>query len=150
MFVCPCFIRKNTKEIRVMLEFLGYVRDQSVENFEDYPYIKTLPSYSDSSKKDMYTFEMDIECDGNVYEYRPYNCIDCGENEYLFFAIAGLNDVNDKEQYFISNNDKKFYTFCVKNEFHMVRICTEDCTKFIDDKDNWHKATVDELIELLS
>jgi len=132
MFTTPCFIRKNTKEIREKLNALGhkpndgkvlgeYLCVSPMKDGDDWCYIAA--SLSDLKK--MQDFD---------------NAIDCGENEDLFLAISALS--SDKRcQWFIldAKEDK------------------EDGTckwKLYDDNPNWnwwifesHKATVEELIE---
>lgn len=95
-FTQPCFIRKNTLELRRKLEELGYI------------ICGTL----------VITNVSEIICYDNIaygceypWEYRQ-KAIDCGENEELFLALAALRDDNDYMQWFTdgklwekSNND---------------------------------------------
>ena len=85
-FIQPCFIRKNTPEIRKKLEELGY------------------KYYSRDTK---YGVESALFChDGKYYEVYPakpsiyHSIIDCGTNEKLFLALAALRDDTHKNQWF--------------------------------------------------
>ena len=94
MFTQPCFIRKNTPELRKKLEELGYF----------YTY------YHDSNG---------IYCYNNIAQTFTYNneipkeCIEISKNnEERFLALAALRDDTDKNQWFTdgklwekSNND---------------------------------------------
>lgn len=77
-FTTPCFIRKNTEELRKKLEELGYKMLSPIE-------------YDN------------LECsNGWVNDIKsPNDCngIDCGTNEELFLAIAALRDDTDKSQW---------------------------------------------------
>lgn len=86
-FTTPCFIRKNTPELRDKLKNLGIVEHPScIESFNDYLYVgrgfyNILPiGYSE-----------EIE-----------SAIDCGTNEELFLAIAALRDDTDRGQFFVT------------------------------------------------
>lgn len=118
-FTTPCFIRKNTPELRKKLEELGYKMLSPIE-------------YDN------------LECSDNwvndIKSLNDCNGINCGFNEELFLAIAALRDDTDKNQWF-TDGDKwilcpeiKFSTYWVYNDID-VNI------------DTVHKATVDELIE---
>lgn len=127
-FTTPCFIRKNTPELRKKLKELGY-RLFGAELNEDLC-IFTGPEYS------LYS----VEFFSNIPHPDETDSVDCGTNEELFLAIAALRDDTDKFQWF-TDGDKwilcpeiKFYTYWVYNDID-VNIGTI------------HKATVNELIE---
>lgn len=124
-FTIPCFIRKNTPELRDKLKKLGIIEHPScIETFNDYLYVgrgfyNILPiGYSE-----------EIE-----------SAIDCGTNEEFFLAIAALRDDADKFQWFTDGNkwiqcpDIKFSTYWVYNNIDINLGAI-------------HKATVEELIE---
>lgn len=132
-FTTPCFIRKNTPELRDKMKELGYVcmygyKIQGIEIFTsvvgDYG-VFFIPVSADIP-------EIQI----NMIENFD-SLVDCGENEELFLAIAALRDDTDYMQWF--TNGSNWY----KN-----RICDREVEKYgagapID----YHKATVEELIE---
>lgn len=154
MFTQPCFIRKNTPELRSKLERLGYKYTQNgVEEW-------FIPIES-----------LDFIC-VNIYPEGKYigengywdrSWIDCGTNEQLFLAIASLRDDTDKYQWFV-NNDGEFFK-CFENEFSHFKFDDKDIGKIVnaieigdfpclgeplvpyEDTKDWHKATVEELIE---
>lgn len=118
-FTTPCFIRKNTQELRRGLEELGYKMLSPIE-------------YDN------------LECSDNwvndIKSLNDCNGFDCGTNEELFLAIAALRDDTDKNQWF-TDGDKwilcpeiKFSTYWV---YYHIDVNT----------DTVHKATVNELIE---
>ena len=138
-FTTPCFIRKNTPELRRGLEELGYSKDYpewtvdcSIIWAYQYP-IKGFdtPNYVIADSFDL-PFDKHSALCGKF--------IDCGTNEELFLAIAALRDDTDKNQWF-TDGDKwilcpeiKFSTYWV---YYHIDVNT----------DTVHKATVNELIE---
>jgi hypothetical protein len=136
-FIQPCFIRKNTAELRRKLESLGYKKG-------DYP----LPV----GREDVY--DRDIHLYENSYHFRDStlygitNNIDCGTNEELFIAIASLRDDTDINQWFIYNSMD-----CIIEKLRTIDwfICNEnsieDCACYDSSYLNCHKATVEEIIE---
>ena len=141
-FTTPCFIRKNTPELRKKLEELGY----NILNSGN----TTLDAHNydgNGSHKSIEEGRAIITSYGNLYgviydidTVTKKGRIDCGTNEELFLAIAALRDDTDKNQWF-TDGDKwilcpeiKFSTYWVYNDID-VNI------------DTVHKATVNELIE---
>ena len=141
-FTTPCFIRKNTPELRKKLEELGYEILNSGNT--------TLDAHNydgNGSHKSIEEGRAIITSYGNLYgviydidTVTKKGRIDCGTNELLFLAIAALRDDTDKNQWF-TDGDKwilcpeiKFSTYWVYNDID-VNI------------DTVHKDTVDELIE---
>lgn len=139
MFTTPCFIRKNTPELRKKLEKLGYNR-----------YPLWMADWSDDDSRYIY-----LVADALYYTYpqeptKPKNgeYVNCGENEELFLALAALRDDSDYMQWFIyntiNNTVDKFETIewvlCKDNN-----ICDylnwDNCYKYC------HKASVEEIIE---
>lgn len=128
-FTTPCFIRKNTPELRRELEEFGYSKnypewtvDCSIIWAYQYP-IKGFdtPSYVIADSFDL-PFDKHSALCGKF--------IDCGTNEELFLALAELRDDIDKNQWF---TDGDLWFKCgdeVCNEGRKI-----------------HKATVNELIE---
>ena len=127
-FTTPCFIRKNTDNIRNILKELGYYCNPYLVWHNLFTCIFGIIS--------VYSWYDD---DINALKERDV-LVDCGANEELFLAIAALRDDIDKFQWF-TDGDKwilcpaiKFSTYWVYNDID-VNI------------DTVHKATVDELIE---
>lgn len=141
-FTTPCFIRKNTPELRRELEELRYEILNSGNT--------TLDAHNydgNGSHKSIEEGRAIITSYGNLYgviydidTVTKKGRIDCGTNEELFLAIAALKDDTDKNQWF-TDGDKwilcpeiKFSTYWVYNDVDV-------------NLDVIHKATVNELIE---
>lgn len=84
MFIQPCFIKKNTPELRKKLEELGYNRH---------------PSYGDNEY--LYLNRGFYHTNVVGYSEEIERMIDCGTNEELFLALAALRDDSDKKQWFV-------------------------------------------------
>ena len=129
MFTQPCFIRKNTSELREKLHSIGYDVSDSLNLMGDY-----IKCYNGS-----------VECILRPFDFKEKEeldrYIDCGENEDLFLAIAALRDDSNEHQWFIW--DKEEGEKDNSNKW-----------KLYDNNPDWswwifevHKATVEELIE---
>ena len=126
MFTQPCFIRKNTPELRKKLEELGY-KFSGADHIE-LDCIVTFPHHDAFSVFAAYHFN--IYDDSFKIVWKEY--IDCGTNEELFLALAVLRDGSDYMQWFTdgklwekSNNDLPSHYMQLEG----------------------HKATVEEIIE---
>ena len=137
MFIQPCFIRKNTPELREKLRKIGY-RSMNRSDKEDEGEC-LLVCEGDEDLIDSYPFyaPRDNKC-CNYYDQSQV--IDCGTNEELFLALASLRDDTDVNQWFTNGNTWK------------------NCMLHKADLDSWnrefgfgttvvHKATVKELVE---
>lgn len=141
MFTTPCLIRKNTENIRRVLSELGYKIAPKQYMKERPRGILCRPNSAIGVPNDSYEYNLDEYLNNNR------QIMDCGTNEDLFLAIAALRDDTDKNQWFVHNNNSDLFYFCDKDEFHLFSINPDDALDFYDDKVNWHKATVEELIE---
>lgn len=118
MFTTPCFIRKNTSELRKKLEELGYTRHQSYVDNGQYLYLNrgfyhiTVIGYSEEIER----------------------MIDCETNEELFLSLAALRDDTDKHQWFIDDNTG-------------IWECSDDELPSRYMQMEGHKASVKEIIE---
>ena len=141
-FTTPCFIRKNTQELRRGLEEFGY----NILNSGN----TTLDAHNYDGKGSHKSIEEGkaiITSYGNLYgviydidTVTKKGRIDCGTNEELFLAIAALRDDTDKYQWF-TDGDK--WILCPKTKFSTYWVYYH-----IDvNTDTIHKATVNELIE---
>lgn len=140
-FIQPCFIRKNTPELRKELEELGYTPN-SYECF-----------WNDNNRY-LITFISPTGFDGFglcitdccILDNKSY--IDCGTNEDLFLALAALRDDTDVNQWFIYNSMN-----CIIEKLRTIDwfICDENSIEDFACYDslylNCHKATVEEIIE---
>ena len=97
-FTTPCFIRKNTPELRNKLKELGYIQ----------------------VKQDIYYYHVMVE-NGNIWicngAFNPDNpdgkgwdeCIDREYDEDLFIALAALRDDTDHNQWFTNGKEWIIY-----------------------------------------
>lgn len=133
MFTTPCFIRKNTLELRKKLEELGYAQ----------------------VKQAIYYNHIMVE-NGNIWlceeAFNPQkpngegwkDCVDCGTNEELFLAIAALRDDTDEDQWFVYNNT---WFKCEYESIEDKRARGYDDPYYGAWLYDSHKATIEELIE---
>lgn len=117
-FIQPCFIRKNTPELRKKLEELGYRMNLIYSPNEHNLYIGS-GVYSSANFID------------NYY-------LDCGTNEELFLALAALRDDTDKNQWL--TDGKIWGKFGEDLSLYPIPIIN-----YLQSKG--HKATVEEIIE---
>lgn len=132
-FTTPCFIRKNTPELRKKLEELGYKMLSPIE-------------YDN------------LECSDNwvndIKSLNDCNGINCGFNEELFLAIAALRDDSNYMQWFITDSILSVsYGDSIGNDHYfkepkgVMFFWNENWDNATIISGRYHKATVDELIE---
>jgi hypothetical protein len=141
MFTQPCFIRKNTPELRKKLEELGYIPLTMNLLLEKAPTLVAMefPRGNPIFNAVIYIHEY-VKMFQNEIKF-----IDCGTNENLFLAIASLRDDTDYGQWFIFDAES-FLT--LKKGDWMKFIGYDEC---VINSPMWsHKATVQELIEHFS
>ena len=135
MFTRPCFIRKNTPELRKKLEELGYNR-----------YPLWMADWDDDDSRYIY-----LVADVLYYTYpqepskpKRGEHINCGTNEELFLALAALRDDSDYMLWFICIKDlETAFESYYKGDFILCKI-----NKFSKPEDDYfRKATVEELIK---
>ena len=142
-FITPCFIRKNTPELRKKLEELGYTNGAWESPHFEYPYLMCFPNrkFGLFKGEGFYMTEDDYRCDGERWTYNPpKEYIDCGTNEELFIALASMtdNEYGLTEYYIVTEN-------CLHYEKGSLH-------RYLPLQSNIHpsfyrKATVEELIE---
>lgn len=141
MFTQPCFIRKNTPELRKKLEELGYIPLTMNLLLEKTPTLVAMefPRGNPIFNAVIYIHEY-VKMFQNEIKF-----IDCGTNENLSLAIASLRDDTDYGQWFIFDAES-FLT--LKRGDWMKFIGYDEC---VINSPMWsHKATVQELIEHFS
>lgn len=140
-FTTPCFIRKNTQELRKKLEELGYeILNSGNTTLDEHNYD------GKGSHKSIEEGRAIITSYGNLYgviydidTVTKKGRIDCGTNEELFLAIAALRDDTDKNQWF---TDGDLWFKCGDE------VCNETIEYYLNKYGRKiHKATVNELIE---
>jgi hypothetical protein len=143
MFTTPCFIRKNTPELRNKLEELGYTNGAWESPHFEYPYLKCYPNrmFGLFKCEGFYITEDDYRCDGKTWTYNPpKKYIDCGDNEELFIALASMTDdeYGLRDYYIVTDDYKPRYA---KGSIHralpLSSVIHPSC---------YRKATVEELI----
>lgn len=138
-FTTPCFIRKNTQELRRGLKELGYFNN-SPQWTNNCSIIWAYQYPMKGFDKPNYVIADSFDIPFNKHSALCGKFIDCGTNEELFLAIAALRDDTDKYQWF-TDGDK--WILCPKTKFSTYWVYYH-----IDvNTDTIHKATVDELIE---
>lgn len=139
MFTTPCFIRKNTQEIRNKLEKLGYYKN-SPKWTDDCSIIWTYQYPVKGFDTPNYVIADSFDIPFDKVSVLRGKFIDCGTNENLFFAIAALRNDTDKYQWFTDGNkwiqclELKFSTYWVYNDIDI-------------NTNTIHKATIEELIK---
>ena len=130
-FTTPAFIHKNTSDLRKKLERLGY-------------YLH--PECIDDDRGNYLFVNREYYLNRPLgYSEELSRSIDCGTNESLFLAIAALRDDTDNNQMFING----------KGDWGICRDGSDGGLEGLDfygipndlNVDNYHKATVEELIE---
>ena len=138
-FTTPCFIRKNTPDLRKKLEYLGYSHGKPEYYADD-----------DDNKYDFimchngrfFLLSQENHVIRNGHPLKKHGSINCGTNESLFLAIVALRDDVDIHQWFTDGNE---WFLC---KYLKVGMHYQDKPEILFEK--WHKATVNELIELFS
>ena len=134
-FIQPCFIRKNTSELRKKLEELGYFPPSKIWYDENFA-ICTI--YRDNVGE-YFTFKIDDDFERIIAPSYPY--IDCGTNEELFIAIASMTD-NEYGlcDYYIVTTDcnMQYAKGSIHRALPLSSVIHPNC---------YRKATVEELIE---
>jgi hypothetical protein len=100
MFTQPCFIRKNTPEIRQKLEELGY---KPCHQMAIHPNVYKNIAVCNFFGSNYYgVSEEEISRPGSIDDaIKNRGMIDCGENEFLFLALAALRDDKPDYQWFV-------------------------------------------------
>ena len=141
-FTTPCFIRKNTPELRKKLEILGYKLNNGkwmgkclatfrIKETKEWRYVAT-PEWDLQNNPDI-----DIS-------------IDCGTIEDFFLGIAALRDDTDKNQWFVLDHDNIWEAVgCYQHKGDFI-LCNHDRWYYGTDVAQAHKATVKELQGLFS
>ena len=151
-FIQPCFIRKNTPELRNKLEELGYKPFGSIKYEWDTGWgLSTDNRLGEFESFDNNGLENIIKCEPPDYE----DSIDCGDNEDLFIALAALRDDTSINDFYWFNRrlvkcEDKTEKHTFLNGFIPILKC-----RCVDDpnicfgveEDFLKKATVEEIIK---
>lgn len=141
-FTTPCFIRKNTPELRRWLEELGYSHGKPKYYADDDNKYDFIMCHNGK----FFLLSQENHVIRNGHPLKKYGSIDCGTNEELFLAIAALRDDTDRGQFFVTEArlgsincpdsiiEKGSFIICCTDKWDSVDIPS-------------HKASVLELIE---
>lgn len=124
-FIQPCFIRKNTPELRKKLEVLGYNQHPSYIENEQYLYLNRGFYHID-----VIGYSEEIE-----------RMIDCGDNEDLFIAIASMTDdeIGLCDYYIVTDDcNMQYAKGSIYRALPLSSVIHPSC---------YRKATVEEIIE---
>lgn len=145
-FTTPCFIRKNTVELRKKLEELGYKTLNSgdttldAHNFDGRGHHKHINEGTAIITSYGGYYGVVYEVDNVVMDGR----IDCGTNDDLFLSLAALREDSDYMQFF--TNGTHWY-ICEANRIENSSLFDKEYKVQIKDGSDYHKATAGELIE---
>ena len=142
-FIQPCFIRKNTTEIRNKLEDLGYKPSYPIFIYPEV--FKHIAACNFFGSKYYGVSDDEVSHHGEIKDaIKNGGMIDCETNEELFLALAALRDDTDYMQWFICIKDLEtaFESF-FEGDFILCKI-----NKFPKSEEGYFKkATVEEIIE---
>lgn len=136
MFIQPCFIRKNSPELRKKLEELGYEPCHRMTLFPDV--YKNIAVCNFFGSKYYGVADNEASRPGDITDaIKNRGMINCRTNKELFLALAALRDDSDYMQWF-TDGEKWFQN--KQNDIEVIRYGAGNPI-------NFHKATVEELIE---
>lgn len=145
MFTTPCFIRKNTPELRKKLEELGYEPSFSMGKYPEV--YKNIAVCNFFGSRYYGVSDDEAARPGDITDaIKNRGLIDCGTNEELFIAIASLRDDSDVNQWFVM--DVEIYMGINQGDWFIAT--DRNKGKHIGtqiDPMYCHKATVEEIIE---
>lgn len=140
MFTTPCFIRKNTPELRNKLEELGYKPSYPIFIYpEVYKYIAACNFFG---SKYYGVSDDEVSHHGEIKDaIKNRGMIDCGTNEELFIAIASMTDDDYGlcDYYIVTDDYKPQYA---KGSIHRALPLSS-----VIHPSYYRKATVEELIK---
>jgi hypothetical protein len=130
MFIQSAFIRKNSPYLQEKLKEMGYKTDSTSVDTK---------CIATSSTHNSFTVIAESRFDSTNphVTWNNGNRIDCGDNENLFLAIAALRDDSDYMQWF---TDGEKWIQNKQNDIEVIKYGPGNPI-------NFHKATINELIE---
>lgn len=144
-----CFIRKNTVDIANKLQSLGWrVEDiKPIDEKNNCIFCSLLNNDLIDDFDKCFTYSADF---ADRYFLNRKDCIDCGTNEDMFFAIAALDKYTDYKQWFVCDKtlkDEDECFVCKEGDWILCPVMGFNTYTFYGYYINAHKATVDEIIE---
>ena len=144
-FIQPCFIRKNTPELRKKLEELGYKPSYPIFQYPEV--FKHIAACNFFGSKYYGVSDDEVSHHGEIKDaIKNRGMIDCGTNEELFIALAALRDDTDVNQWFVMDveeyiNINQGDWFVATDRAKGKHIGTQIDPMYC------HKATIEEIIE---
>lgn len=132
-FTTPCFIRKNTPELRKEIEYLGYSHGKPEHYADDNNKYDFIMCYNGR----FFLLSQKNHVIRNGHPLKKHGSIDCGTNEELFLALAAKRDDTSANQYWVF--DKDFLPHYKKGDFTIGYF--DRCSCYC------HVATAQELIQ---
>ena len=145
-FIQPCFIRKNTPELRKKLEELGYEPNWLMRKHPDVWH--GISVFTNSTYYGLGENELENYAPKEHYEGKHF--VDCGTNEELFLALAAMRDDSNENQWFIATNDMwdENYNGEITVYYEEGECLLWGYYSFMEYKQSdFRKATVEEIIE---
>lgn len=108
-FIQPCFIRKNSPELRKKLEELGYKPSYPIFQYPEV--FKHIAACNFFGSKYYGVSDEEVSQHGDINDaIKNRGMIDCGDNEDLFLALAALRDDKPDYQWFLwEHNDGEYH-----------------------------------------
>lgn len=153
-FIQPCFIRKNTLEIREKLEELGYKPSYPIFIYPEV--FKHIAACNFFGSKYYGVSDDEVSHHGEIKDaIKNGGMIDCGDNEELFLALAALRDDTPINSFYWFNRrlvkcEDKTEKHTFLNGFVTILKCRcidDPNVCFGAEEDFLRKATVEEIIE---
>ena len=153
-FIQPCFIRKNTPEIRKKLEDLEYEPSYPMVKYSEV--FQNIAVFNFFGSKYYGVSDEEVSRPGNVSDaIKNGGMIDCGDNEELFFALAALRDDTPINNFYWFNRrlvkcEDKTEKHSFLNGFITILKCRcvdDPNICFGAEEDFLRKVTVEEIIE---
>ena len=118
MFTTPCFIRKNTPELREQLLYLRY--SPCLFSEDDGCLVTEANIFTSINAEDFDNKEL-------IPTWNKPGRIDCGDNEELFLALVALRDDSMFMQLFVYEKDTMF------NKKGNIFYCYHDGNKVMEE-----------------
>ena len=148
-FIQPCFIRKNTPELRKKLEELGYKPSYPIFQYPEV--FKHIAACNFFGSKYYGVSDDEVSHHGEIKDaIKNRGMIDCGTNEELFLALAALRDDTNEHQWFIAQDTmwEENYNGEITVYYEEGEWLIWDYYSFMEDMpSDFRKATVEEIIE---
>lgn len=140
MFIQPCFIRKNTPEIRQKLEELGYKPSYPIFQYPEV--FKHIAACNFFGSKYYGVSDDEVSHHGEIKDaIKNRGMIDCGDNEELFIALASMTDdeYGLSDYYIVTDNcNPRYAKGSIHRALPISSVIHPNC---------YRKATVEEIIK---